>query len=377
MNLFIVTTFVLLWLAGFSEGLTCEGRTDCTISEICVCTKGKLKKTKITRTIGGSREVEYVDDCRKEEKDKLSCQESCECRNGELQSKIISTRKEGFTAKSTGYVAGCVEESARCLLNKPCTAPDTPFYHDEETKCVKDLKSKSWCKKRVDKGKCDRYWMQDDCCKSCEPVLEAQTTIAPSAPGQPSLYDQQCLNDANQYRRYHPGTPDLMWDYDLTVKAQSWADKLASMPRPKSDADIPHDTWCNNVWQTGENIYWRSQSWGDKALRCKQANKEWYDEIEHWNFDTNRGKGTGHFTQMVWVKAAKVGYGFAHAKGYGSVIVAKYAPAGNVQGGAASNVLPPAPGCLHKGGCGRKDAENNIWEDEMNLEEDTYTVWKK
>merc|ERR1719436_2300019 len=180
------------------------------------------------------------------------------------------------------------------------------------------------------------------------------------------------------YRRRHQNTPDLIWDYDLTQKAQAWADHLAK------HHSFDHDWACNGVWGTGENLYMTTRAWGEKNVRCKAANKMWYDEVKAWDFDKCsikpelKGKNdpqygkrnikyeTGHFTQLVWKKTLKVGFGMAQAAGYGTVIVAKYMPGGNMQGGSCGNVMKYKPGCSMNG-CGKKD--------EMEMKEEDPKGW--
>ena len=68
----------------------------------------------------------------------------------------------------------------------------------------------------------------------------------------------------------------------------------------------------------------------DKTLsETAHATNAWYSEIKDYDYKKpgfKAGKGqTGHFTQVVWKKCDKVGFGIA-----GIYVVARYSPPGNV-----------------------------------------------
>lgn len=56
-----------------------------------------------------------------------------------------------------------------------------------------------------------------------------------------------------------------------------------------------------------------------------------YQEIKDFDFNTKKGKGTGHFTQIVWKKSTKLGCGVGK-KGDKEYIVCRYVEAGNMMG---------------------------------------------
>ena len=75
-----------------------------------------------------------------------------------------------------------------------------------------------------------------------------------------------------------------------------------------------------------------------------------YGEVENWDFTTGSAKldesgsplMTGHMTQMLWTDSQSVGYGVFKNEAK-LMVVARYNPAGNMQGQYAEKVLPPAP----------------------------------
>jgi hypothetical protein len=50
----------------------------------------------------------------------------------------------------------------------------------------------------------------------------------------------------------------------------------------------------------------------------------------------------GHFTQLVWAASRHFGIGKARSRSGKIVVVAHYAPAGNISGAYLENVLPPS-----------------------------------
>ncbi|MFM9445583.1 hypothetical protein [Streptomyces acidiscabies] len=53
-------------------------------------------------------------------------------------------------------------------------------------------------------------------------------------------------------------------------------------------------------------------------------------------------KDWGLFSQVVWKSSARIGVGMAKTTNGKTYVVVDYAPAGNVAGQYAANVLPPA-----------------------------------
>lgn len=157
--------------------------------------------------------------------------------------------------------------------------------------------------------------------------------------GQTSIDLAKLRSDAvsahNTYRVKHQ-SPNVTIDDTLNQSAQAWAQTIAAK------GDLEHSTNRNNV---GENIYWG----GDSANLGSAAVQDWYSEIK--DYDYNKpvfSSATGHFTQVVWKGSTKVGCGAAPGpatiegtKYDGFYVVCQYAPAGNVEGQFADNVLKP------------------------------------
>uniref|UniRef100_A0AAF5D732 SCP domain-containing protein n=2 Tax=Strongyloides stercoralis TaxID=6248 RepID=A0AAF5D732_STRER len=89
----------------------------------------------------------------------------------------------------------------------------------------------------------------------------------------------------------------------------------------------------NNVNKWGKNLAMGSLSVAHFGVR------RWYNEIKNYNFDNPKyKKGIGHFTQLIWKKTLKVGFGVIERNG-NIFVVCKYSPPGNYIGDFKENVL--------------------------------------
>ncbi|GIL68002.1 hypothetical protein Vafri_21336 [Volvox africanus] len=143
----------------------------------------------------------------------------------------------------------------------------------------------------------------------------------------------------NRYRANH-STPPLAWNNTLATHAQDWAANLAA-----SGCGLSHEHYPGE----GENLYavWDTS---DIVLNCTDSVESWYSEISRYSFTStpytdNKGKGVGHFTQIVWFDTTQVGCGAAQgiSDEYNCYVVScRYAPPGNYiyDGSYYSNVLP-------------------------------------
>ncbi|KAK4883271.1 hypothetical protein RN001_006590 [Aquatica leii] len=154
---------------------------------------------------------------------------------------------------------------------------------------------------------------------------------------QDSDFITDCLCWHNVYRQRH-SSPPLTMSSELCDLAQTWANHLAHTNKfyYRNDKDIGQNLFCRpaNALQldvTGQEVavYWYS------AVRQYHYNKE--PDILHANVNS------GHFTQLVWRNSKYFGIGKARSRTGKIVVVAHYAPAGNMTGLFQENVLPPGP----------------------------------
>lgn len=136
----------------------------------------------------------------------------------------------------------------------------------------------------------------------------------------------EIVDISNAYRKKH-GSPPLVYDRNMSVYAQEWADRMASsgvfMHRP------------GGVY--GENLAWSS----GKRWNASKAVVVWYNEGKSYSYSKNTHQpGTGHFSQLIWKASRRVGVGVARS-GLGTFVVCNYAPAGNVIGYYKGNVSAP------------------------------------
>uniref|UniRef100_A0A0N5A2Y0 RING-type domain-containing protein n=1 Tax=Parastrongyloides trichosuri TaxID=131310 RepID=A0A0N5A2Y0_PARTI len=134
------------------------------------------------------------------------------------------------------------------------------------------------------------------------------------------------LQQTNEYRKMHD-VVEVVVDPEIVAKSQAYAEYLAANNIFKHDPDNKN---------YGENL-----GMGFGGLEHNVV-KMWYDEIIHYDFENPTfSPGTGHFTQLVWKKSNKVGFGIAKAKNGYVYVVCKYYPKGNWMGEFKENVPEP------------------------------------
>merc|ERR1712188_240753 len=172
-----------------------------------------------------------------------------------------------------------------------------------------------------------------------------------------------CVKDTNMWRSKHVDTPNMEWDAELAKGAEQWAQHVLYM-KMKNYEHCQGPNWKDPIcdWfqhapnevrgkyegdAVGENMW---NIWMDTInyipFQCKDANKSWYDEIKDYDFKNPKfSHETGHFTQLVWKGTRRFGVGVAfvdydddYEYWHMTVIVARYAPMGNVEGTFAENV---------------------------------------
>jgi pathogenesis-related protein 1 len=115
----------------------------------------------------------------------------------------------------------------------------------------------------------------------------------------------------------------MIWSSSIANSAQKYAHYLASSGKFDHDRNSGY----------GENLYTASVDVG-----YVEAINSWYAEKSSYNYSSNRCTDgeCRHYTQMIWKKSTELGCGKStykrgRYKGW-SVIVCRYAPAGNYVG---------------------------------------------
>lgn len=151
------------------------------------------------------------------------------------------------------------------------------------------------------------------------------------------------LSSHNTYRTTHR-SPAMTLQDSLNTTSQSWAEYLAK------SGTMQHSSseYRNGA---GENLYvfYTTSTTVSPLTLADKAVASWYNEISAYNYDVPQfSSGTGHFTQVVWKNSTQLGCGAAqgtkvlNGKTYNAYyVVCQYAPAGNITGQFADNVLRP------------------------------------
>jgi len=136
-----------------------------------------------------------------------------------------------------------------------------------------------------------------------------------------SDFDKTDILTSHNYERGLVCSPDLTWDAELAIIAQTYSEKCV----------MAHNTVALSKG-LGENLYGGSFN----GITPVYAVYSWASERSKWNCGTSTccSAGTGHYTQLVWNTTRQIGCGATNCVfGGGTVrmlwVVCNYYPAGN------------------------------------------------
>lgn len=120
--------------------------------------------------------------------------------------------------------------------------------------------------------------------------------------------------------------PPLVWSTEIATQAQAWADELARDCTFKHS----HGFYGENLARGAAGVY----------EDPREVVLFWYDEVAQYDFRRSDFlKGTGHFTQLIWIGTQRLGCGTSTCQGK-RLWVCNYDPPGNYRGQYGANVLP-------------------------------------
>ncbi|CAF0795279.1 unnamed protein product [Rotaria sordida] len=148
-------------------------------------------------------------------------------------------------------------------------------------------------------------------------------------------FQNEALDIHNVLRARHC-VPPLVLDEEINIRAQKYADQLAS-----TNSKLIHSTDRGD--QFGENLYVITRKHPITDISAAAVILTWYDEIKLYDYDHPGYKpSVGHFSQLVWKDTQKIGIAYAMAKeGHKMYVVAQYSPAGNYDFEYETCVLQP------------------------------------
>lgn len=145
-------------------------------------------------------------------------------------------------------------------------------------------------------------------------------------------YNSFCIDMLEWHNKYRKmrHVPPLKLNNDICTISENYAKTLATKFKSLQHSDNEY-----KGEELGENLY---RSFGIE-VNGYAVSKNWYDEINKYNFNGDWQSGCGHFTQMIWKDTKEVGFGKWKDSNGHSYIVANYYPAGNYVGFFKYNVL--------------------------------------
>ncbi|XP_073983222.1 salivary antigen-5-like [Rhodnius prolixus] len=123
----------------------------------------------------------------------------------------------------------------------------------------------------------------------------------------------------------------LNWDDHAAQLAHRWA----------SGCQFAHNTPENKDGSPmGQNLYIKMSTRAQNVNKTfsawvKSMVKGWFDEVQLYAYGDSFSAQTGHYTQMVWAKTARLGCGYSYYLQdfwYVGYLVCNYSPAGNYVG---------------------------------------------
>ncbi|CAG7730486.1 unnamed protein product [Allacma fusca] len=163
-------------------------------------------------------------------------------------------------------------------------------------------------------------------------------------------FKRAIFEEHNKLRALHQAPP-LEFNSELSESAQVEAERyLKQLLKHFKRKQKFYPKSGNPDDQSYNDNTWASLACSESTLNVNWVLTKWMEEEKAYNWTNNYfDKNTGHFTQMIWKSTEDLGIGVAVATGlgykfkYGTVVVLRYSPPGNVldPDAFASNVLPP------------------------------------
>lgn len=125
--------------------------------------------------------------------------------------------------------------------------------------------------------------------------------------------------DHHNMARNEVGVSNLVWNATIASIAQQHADKLAA-----DRCAFEHSGNSNY----GENLFGGSGT----VYTALDGSKSWYEEKADYVYAPINDSNYSHYTQMVWKTTTDVGVGVSICEDGSYIIVANYAPGGNMMG---------------------------------------------
>nr|XP_045611034.1 uncharacterized protein LOC123766162 isoform X2 [Procambarus clarkii] len=154
-----------------------------------------------------------------------------------------------------------------------------------------------------------------------------------------SDFVQACLTAHNIYRARH-SAPPLTLSTELCRQAQAWVNHLAHTGtfRHRGEPGLGENLFCRNT-----ALILRGRTSVMPDISGEEVAAYWYSSVRQYKFNRPPNvlqASQGPFTQLVWGESREFGVGKARSRSGKIIVVAHYAPAGNIENAFKENVLP-------------------------------------
>jgi len=219
-----------------------------------------------------------------------------------------------FVTGATAVSIGCQKGEVCCRRSDWCVA-----FGADHTLCKYKGPNRY---AGLDKNYCEDLMERGVSAEEQEEVLEEHNRLRKlvASGGQPPLPKAKNMRN-------------LVWDEDLALLAQRWADQCKFGHDKSRKTDL--FSWI------GQNVHLGYGSHSDFHRSWASVTQSWFKENKRFieeggNVDSFGGmKGVGHFTQEIWATTTHIGCGRSkfHRDGrYNIISVCNYGPGGNRKG---------------------------------------------
>ena len=150
------------------------------------------------------------------------------------------------------------------------------------------------------------------------------TLIIPPA----TMFGMRVVAIHNQVRSV-AGVQPIVWDRQLAMDADSYAEELAKTGRWGHSSSTSRPGQGENLWMGTRGAFSVDQMVGAWASEAQMFRRGAFPTVSR----TGNWKDVAHYTQMIWARSTRVGCAVRSSSRH-DYLVCRYSPAGNVMGAA-------------------------------------------
>ena len=143
---------------------------------------------------------------------------------------------------------------------------------------------------------------------------------------QSTMFGMRVVAIHNQARAF-AGVGPIVWDRQLAMDADSYAEELARTGRWGHSSSTSRPGQGENLWMGTRGAFSVDQMVGAWASEARIFRRGAFPSVSR----TGNWKDVAHYTQMIWARSTRVGCAVRSSSRH-DYLVCRYSPAGNVMG---------------------------------------------